>query len=269
MRTGGKFLGAAVLILLLTTAGSAQAQTRWKSIFDGKTLEGWTPKIVGHPAGDNFQETFVVKDGAIQVSYAGYDRFANRFGHLFYKTPFSAYRLRLEYRVLEPSLPDTPGWARGNSGVMFHAQSPSSMTLSQSFPVSLELQILGRDGEGPRPTGSVCTPGTNITIDGVMAKTHCITSSGPTIPNQTWTRLELEVSAKGEVTHRINGQVVHRYAGLELDPADLTTRQLIAENGGLTLTSGYVALQSEGHPIAFRKIQVREIAPYRPSGKPR
>lgn len=232
----------------------------WQPIFDGRTLDGWSPKIVGHAAGDNYQQTFIVRDGAIRVSYAGYDRFGARFGHLFYRTPFKAYRLRLSYRVLEPSLPDTPGWARGNSGVMFHAQSAESMALGQPFPVSLEFQILGRDGEGARPTGSVCTPGTNITIAGAPVKAHCTTSTGPTIPNGTWTELELEVSPDGEVIQRIDGAAVHRYAGLELDPADPTTRQLITERGGvLALTGGYIALQSEGHPIEFRNIRVQPI----------
>ena len=95
-----------------------------------------------------------------------------------------------------------------------------------------------------------------------MAKIHCVTSSGPTVANETWTRLELEVSASGEVTHRINGEVVHRYAGLELDPLDRDAKPLIAERGGvLALTEGYIALQSEGHPIAFRDIEVQAIGP--------
>jgi hypothetical protein len=256
------FCGAAMVLAL--TGSPVQAEPRWRSIFDGKTLNGWTPKIVGYPAGENFQNTFIVKDGAIQVSYAGYDRFGARFGHLFYKTPFKAYRLRLNYRVLEPPLPDTPGWARGNSGVMFHSQSAESMGLRQPFPVSVEFQILGADGPGPRPTGSVCTPGVSITLGGVRQPVHCTTSSGPTIPNGTWTALELEVTPDGDVTEKINGVIVHRYAAIALDPADpmaaADARRLIAERGGvLPVTEGYIALQSEGHPIEFRDIQVQVI----------
>lgn len=259
-----RFASLAMLVLAGLLAGApAQADGPWRRIFDGKSLAGWTPKIVGHPAGENFQDTFVVKDGAIRVSYAKYDRFAARFGHLFYKTPYSAYRLRLKYRVLEPPLPDTPAWARGNSGVMFHSQSAESMTLNQPFPVSVEFQILGADGPGPRPTGSVCTPGVSIDIDGARQPVHCTTSSGPTIPNGTWTALELEVAPDGQVTERINGQVVFRYANIALDPADpmppaaADARRLIAERGGaLPVTEGYIALQSEGHPVEFKDIEV-------------
>jgi len=242
----------------------AQKAGPWKPIFDGKTLEGWTAKIARHPVGENWHGTFIVKDGAIQVSYAGYDKFALQFGHLFYKTPFKAYRLRLSYRVLEPPLPDTPAWARGNSGVMFHSQSPESMGLNQPFPVSVEFQILGADGPGPRPTGSLCTPGVSVTLNGKRQAEHCTTSTGPTIPNGTWTKLELEVLPNGQVTERINGAVVHRYADIELDPNDpmaaSDAKRLIAERGGaLPVREGYIALQSEGHPIAFKNIEVQEL----------
>jgi len=263
MRIAGR--SAAVLLvagLMLAASAPTRAASEepWRPIFDGRTLAGWTPKIAGHPLGDNYRDTFIVRDGAIRVSYAGYDKFANQFGHLFYKAPFKAYRLRLSYRVLEPSLPDTPAWAHSNSGVMFYGQAPETMTLNQQFPVSVEFQILGQDGEGARPTGSVCTPGTNVVIDGATAKAHCTVSTGPTIPNGTWTRLELEVHPDGEVIQRINGADVMHYRQVELDPRDPDAQPLIAKRGGaLALTDGYVSLQSEGHPIEFKDIEVQEI----------
>lgn len=252
---------AAALLAAASFGTSAQAEGRWRPIFNGRSLDGWIPKIAGHPLGENFHDTFVVKDGAIRVSYAGYDRFNGQFGHLIYRAPLKAYRLRLSYRLLEPGMPDAPKWARSNSGVMFYGQAPETMTLDQKFPVSVEFQILGQDGEGARPTGSVCTPGTNVVIDGAMAKAHCTVSSGPTIPNGTWTRLELEVRPDGEVIQRINGVDVMRYRQVELDPRDPDAQPLIAQRGGaLALTEGYVSLQSEGHPIEFKDIEVQEIA---------
>jgi len=264
--TRGALIAAAALLAAASLGPSAQAEGRWRPIFDGRSLDGWVPKITGHPLGDNYRETFVVTDGAIRVSYAGYDRFNGQFGHLIYRTPLKAYRLRLSYRLLDPGVPDTPKWARSNSGVMFHGQAPETMTLNQPFPVSVEFQILGKDGEGARPTGSVCTPGTNIVIEGVMAKAHCTVSAGPTIPNGTWTRLELEVRPDGEVIQRINGVDVMHYSHVELDPRDPDAQPLIARRGGpLGLSEGYVSLQSEGHPIEFKDIQVQEIGAEKPA----
>ena len=261
MRGGGIILGALAAMLV---AGQVEARERWTPLFDGKSLSGWTPKIRGYPLGDNWRDTFIVKDGAIRVSYARYDRFEARFGHLFYKTPFKAFRLRLKYRVLEPPLPDTPGWARGNSGVMFLSQSPESMQVGQAFPVSVEFQILGADGPGPRPTGNVCTPGVSIILNGSKQPVHCSDSQGPTIPNGTWVDLELEVRPDGKITERINGAVVHEYSDVALDPNDpmaaADAKRLIAERGGkLPVTEGWIALQSEGHPIEFKAIEVMAL----------
>lgn len=252
--------GLLAAALFLAAAQPAASAERWKPIFNGRTLDGWIPKIARHPLGDNYKDTFVVDHGAIRVSYAGYDRFAAQFGHLIYKTPLKAFRLRLQYRVLPSTLPDIPAWAHSNSGVMFMGQAPETMTLNQSFPVSIEFQILGPDGPGPRPTGSVCTPGTNIYIDGAMAVPHCTTSHGPTIPDGTWVKLELEVLPSGDITERINGAEVMRYNRPELDPRDADARPLIAaRNGNLTLTEGYISLQSEGHPVEFKDIEVQQI----------
>ena len=255
-------LGAGVCSSGAWAADSATAGP-WRPIFDGRTLDGWTPKIAGHPAGDNYHQTFVVDHGAIRVSYAGYERFNNQFGHLFYKTPFKAYRLRLTYRFLDPGLPDTPTWARSNSGVMFHSQSPQSMTLDQSFPVSVEFQILGDKRDAPKATGAVCTPGVNITFDGVLAKDHCTPPvNGPTIANGTWTKLELEVLPNGEVFQKINGVTVHHYAGLTIDAKDTVApgaQDYLTAHGGQPITEGYIALQSEGHPVEFKDIEVQEL----------
>lgn len=262
---------AATVVAGLLSLGSATTVSAedvkagpWRSLFDGRTLEGWTPKIARHPVGENYGQTFVVDQGEIRVSYAGYDSLNGQFGHLFYKSPFKAYRLRFTYRFLtEGGLADTPAWARSNSGVMFHSQSPESMTVDQSFPVSVEFQLLGKDGDAPRPTGSVCTPGITITFDGVKAKEHCTESAtAPTIPNGTWTRVELEVRPNGEVFQKINGVVVHRYAGLTLDPDDTVAggaKPYILARGAQPVTEGYIALQSEGHPIAFKDIEIQEL----------
>lgn len=260
----GLLLGGLVLGASLPAGAEEMKAGPWRPLFDGRTLDGWTPKIAKHPVGENYRQTFVVDHGAIRVSYAGYDKLDGQFGHLFYKTSFKAYRLRLTYRFLpEGGLADTPVWARSNSGVMFYSQSPESMTVDQSFPVSVEFQLLGKDGDAPRPTGAVCTPGITITFDGVKAKEHCTPSANaPTIPNGTWTKVELEVRPNGEVFQKIDGVVVHHYAGVTLDPDDTVAggaKPYILARGAQPLAGGYIALQSEGHPIEFKDIEIQEL----------
>lgn len=259
---------AAGLTLCLPSAVSAEEVRAgpWRSLFDGKTLDGWTAKIARRPVGENYRQTFVADQGVIRVSYAGYDKFDNQFGHLFHKMPLSAYRLRFSYRFLtEGGLPDTPGWARANSGIMFHSQSAETMTVEQPFPVSIEFQLLGKDGDAPRPTGAVCTPGITITIDGGKVKEHCTPpANGPTIANGTWVQAELEVLPSGDITQKINGVVVHRYAGAALDPDDTVAggaKPYILARGAQPVTGGYIALQSEGAPLEFKDIEIQELTP--------
>ncbi len=247
-------------LLALLASRETMAQEKWQPIFDGRTLDGWTPKVTGHPSGDNFADTFSVRDGAIRVSYERYGPFNYQFGHLFYKVPFKAFRLRLKYRILAEAAKDAPPWGRSNSGVMFASQSPQSMALDQWYPASVEFQILGRNENDPKPTGSVCTPGTNVTIKGEKLKTHCATSSGPIVPNGTWVDLELDVLPDGQVAHIINGVEVLRYDHVELNLLDLTSEPLIgAQKGNRTPMGGYIALQSEGHSIEFKDIALQEI----------
>ena len=260
-----KMIIAAILTMALATAfasPSAAAEKGWRPLFDGKSLKGWTPKIRGYPLGVNYADTFTVKDGVLRVSYAKYDKFAERFGHLFYAKPFGAYRLRLEYRFTEPSPADTPAWAIRNNGVMIFAQDPKTMAVDDSFPVSVEAQILGPDGKAPRTNGNVCTPGTNIVMAGKLITQHCTNSAFAATPNGEWVKFEVEVSPAGEVSHRINGQTVLTYSGVQLDPTGnmANSKPLIAAAGGkLELTSGYISLQSEGAPIEFRNIEIMEL----------
>lgn len=247
----------ACLVLVAAAFALASArQDKWVSLFDGETLYGWTPKIVGHALGDDPYDTFRVVDGKIVVLYDKYEgQFDGRFGHLFFKTEYSNYRLRLEYRFLGEQAPGGPGWAFKNSGVMVHGQTASSMRVDQSFPVSIEVQLLGGRGSGDRPTGNLCTPGTNVVMDGKLHTRHCTNSSSPTFHGEEWVRAEIEVRGDRLVRHLINGVVVLEYTGTQYDPSDGDAKKLI-KNGELTLSGGTISLQSESHPIEFRKIEL-------------
>jgi hypothetical protein len=229
-------------------------------LFNGKDLSGWIPKIRGHDSGVNFGETFRVVDGAIRVDYEHYEAFDGRFGHLFHETEWSSYVLRLEYRFVGEQVPGGPGWALRNSGVMIHGQSPKSMRKDQDFPVSIEVQLLGGDGEHPRTTGNLCTPGTNVVLDGKLELRHCIDSRSKTYHGERWVRCEIEVHGGELVRHRIDGELVLEYAKPQLDPRDADAKRIVeARDGELLLTGGTISLQSESHPVEFRNIRIRPL----------
>lgn len=229
---------------------------KWVSLFDGKSLKGWTPKIQGHPLGDNWGNTFIVADGCIRVSYASYkNKFDNHFGHLFYKKSYQNYKFRLKYRFFGEQVQDGPGWAWRNSGIMIHCQDPKSMTVDQDFPVSAEVQLLGGPETGDRHTANLCTPGTNVTYQNKLWTQHCTDSDSPTFRGDQWVQAEVEVHGSGHVIHRVNGKEVLSYENIQFDPNDADAKRLI-KSKNLLINKGWISLQSESHPCEFRDIEI-------------
>lgn len=94
------FLSFIILLIALTTEAQKTDKEQWVSIFNGKDLKGWTPKIRYAATGENWGNTFRVEQGKIVVRYDQYDAFNERFGHLFYNTSYGYYRIRLQYRFV-------------------------------------------------------------------------------------------------------------------------------------------------------------------------
>ena len=246
--------------LLSLVAAAPVPAPRWERLFDGRTLAGWTPKITGRAVGEDPLRTFTVRDGAITVDYSRYTAFDGAFGHLFWKTPFTAYRLRFDYRMTGESMPGIERWQNRNSGLMLHAQAPATMTRDQQFPVSLEFQLLAVPRPDREPSGNLCTPGTTVEFEGTRPTRHCVTGTGPLVPLGHWTRVELEVTPDGQITHILNGKPAISYRDARLHPDDKDAQPVIAAAGGaLALRGGYIALQSEGQPVQFRNIEVMRL----------
>lgn len=239
-------------------AAEAAEPGPWLPLFNGRNLDGWTPKITGYELGENVAQTFRVENGLLRVVYEGYTEFGGKFGHLFYKTPFSNYILRVEYRFVGQQTPGGPGWAFRNSGMMIHCQSPESLRKEQDFPVSIEVQLLGGDGQHPRPTGNLCTPGTHVVMGGELITRHCTDSRSKTFHGDQWVTAEVEVHGNGKIIHRINGETVLEYEHPQLDPGDADAKKLIRD-GNTTLHGGYIALQAESHPVEFRKVELQRL----------
>jgi len=248
------------LLLFPTALSAAEPAGEWITLFNGKNLDGWTPKIRYSKLGENYGDTFRVEDGLLKVRYDAYTEFGERFGHLFYKDQFSHYVMRLEYRFVGDQCPGGPGWAIRNSGIMVHGQDPATMTQDQSFPVSIEVQLLGGPGTGERATGNLCTPGTNVVMDGKLITRHCTTSSSKTYHGDEWVTSEVEVRGSQVIRHVINGETVLSYNDPQLDPNDADAKRLIKPDTPLLLTKGTISLQSESHPVDFRKVELKVLS---------
>lgn len=253
----------ALVIAVASTACMAQNEVEseeWIALFNGTNLDGWIPKIRQFPAGENFGETFRVVDGLLTVAYDRYDRFDGRFGHLFYEQPFSHYRLRLEYRFIGEQAEGGPDWATRNSGAMLHSQPPETMPEAQDFPVSVEVQLLGGLSDGNRrSTGNLCTPGTNVVYQGELTTTHCIDSTSPTFDGDQWVTAEILVLGDERFVHRINGEVVIEYTNVTTGGGAVSGHLPEMQPEGEPLGEGYISLQSESHPVQFRRVELLNL----------
>ena len=262
------------LILIYSCNNNIDSNTEnWEIIFNGKDLKDWKIKFANQNLNINYKNTFQIKDSILKVVYDNYDSFDNNYGQIYYKKPYSYYKLKFEYRFTGNQTKGGAGWAKRNSGIMIHSQSPESNDFSQSFPVSIEVQLLGGLSKGERPTGNLCTPGTFVIMNEKINYNHCILSNSKTYDGEQWVRGEIIVHGGEKITHIIENDTVLSYnrpqigggfVDSKLGDIDWTSngvenKEYWLSKEGEILKSGYIALQSESHPVDFRNIRLLDL----------
>lgn len=248
------------VILILFTACKTQ-DSDWISLFDGKSLDGWEIKIAGYDLNDNHNNTYVVEDKSIVVSYDSYDTFDQKDGNIFYtKKQFKNYHLKLEYKFYGDHIRDGD-WSFRNSGVMLHSEDPNKIFKEQRVPVSIEAQFLGgleNRADGISTTLNMCSPGTDVDINGTIAPNHCMRSSSKVFPINEWVDIDIIVYSDSIVHHIIERDTVMSYTNIRY-ANDKYFSENFKDMIGKPLKQGYIALQSEGHPVKFRNIMIKEL----------
>ena len=267
----GRFLIPAFAVLVVSASAVVLSQTAapaagvpkadpkdWIQLFNGKDLTGWTPKFAKHDLGENFNNTFRVEDGLLKVRYDKWETFNGEFGHMFYKDPFSYYVIAAEYRFVGDQVKGGPEWAIRNNGLMLQSPDPMTMMKDQDFPISIEVQLLGGFGK-PRTTANLCTPGTNVVIDGKLETRHCINSKSKTYEGDQWVRVEVLVHGDELMRHYVEGEPVLEYTKPQIGGGNVSPVDPKVKVDGTPLTGGYISIQAETAPIDFRKIEVLNL----------
>jgi hypothetical protein len=251
----------------VTLAGQPQtpkndlSKQEWIQLFNGRNLDGWTPKFAKHDLGENVNETFRVENGLLEVRYDRWTKFDGEFGHLFYKDPFAYYRLAAEYRFVGQQVAGGPAWANRNNGLMLHSPHPKTMLKDQDFPISLEVQLLGGLSDGkPRSTANLCTPGSNVFMDGVLHTQHCTNSTSKTYDGDQWVRVEAEVHGDDLLQHFVEGVKVIEYTKPQIGGGAVSPVDPAVKVDGTPMASGYISIQAETAPADFRKIELLNLA---------
>lgn len=246
-----------VVFSLLCTQTNAQ---KFKPLFDGKTLEGWTAaKSTGEGDWGNFSVN--KKEKAIHVYAGEKEGSMQQTDCLITEFEFSHYILKLEYKWLQKRFDPRTDWDR-DAGLLFHVHGD----LKKIWPWSLEMQIgesLGNKTEDLRfHTGDlwvlgnhlrVKTPHTNgwydpneIPTEGLHRKTRLGTEK----PRGKWNKMEIRVYGSEKATFILNGEVV-------LEIFDFVQ---IAKDGAVSpLEKGHIGLQAEFAELLYRKIRIKEL----------
>jgi hypothetical protein len=262
---------AGTLALLLAAfavveSGGAQGQPaaggpdarEWVQLFNGRDLTGWTPKFSKHPLGHNLHNTFRVEDGLLKIRYDGWTKFNGEFGHLFYRDAFSYYIIAAEYRFVGNQVAGGPEWAIRNNGLMLHSPDPKTMLQDQDFPISIEVQLLGGFGK-PRTTANLCTPGSNVVMNGKLHTAHCTNSTSRTYEGDQWVRVEVEVHGDERIRHIVDGQTVLEYTKPQMGGGAVAPVDPAVKVDGTPMTSGFISIQAETAETDFRKIEVLNL----------
>jgi len=77
-----------------------------------------------------------------------------------------------------------------------------------------------------------------------------------TFHGDQWVTAEIEVR-DSEIIHYVNGEEILKYKNPKYDPTHAVAKTFIA-NGDDKVRSGYISLQSNSHPMDFRKVEIME-----------
>ena len=143
---------------------------------------------------------------------------------------------------------------------MLHCQKPSTMLKDQDFPISIEVQLLGGLSDGkPRTTANLCTPGSNVVMNGQLHTVHCTNSTSTTYDGDQWVRVEVEVHGDELVRHIVDGRPVIEYTKPQIGGGSVSTFDPAIKVDGAPMTSGYISIQAETAPTDFRKIELLNL----------
>lgn len=252
------FLALFLICGSLVSFDNPAEKTGWKPLFNGKNLDGWKIKIAGHPLDENFGNTFRVENGILSIRYDAYGQnFNNRFGAIYYNRKLKNFRLNVEYRFVGETAPGAPSWGYRDSGIQYLGQDPATVELNQQFPVCVEYNLHGGNGKDERPNGELCVPGTIVEIKGEKNQSFC---TGPdvkkTFHGDEWVTVEIEVR-DGKITHYAGGVEILKAENPRYNPEHEFGKKFAVISNEV-IREGFISLQSNSHPIDFRKIEIIE-----------
>ena len=99
-------------------------------------------------------------------------------------------------------------------------------------------------------------PSSRLATFTVFPITEAVAEEFRSVQPKVRVTVEIEVRGSEVIRHIIDGEVVLEYTEPQLDKADKLASDLLPGRDSLLLESGTISLQSESHPVQFRKVEL-------------
>jgi hypothetical protein len=247
----------------------------WVSLFNGTSLDGWTP---GNGSAPLFAAAQHEGEPVIHVYPTQADKSNQPQGWLITNASYSKYVFHLEYKWGTKRFGSRSTEDRDN-GICFHAVKPLPQQ-GETWPTSVELQLGSQAWPGDWVSGNIfmlidktraqwtytmkdgkqvySPTGTKRSIGaptqyalGLVPGPNPNLDGGKNDPPATrWNTVELTVNGSESAEYKVNGTVVNALTDMEY-----------ATSGGsfAPLTEGQILVQAEFGEVYFRNIKIKEL----------
>jgi hypothetical protein len=227
-----KIYSAAIICTVAFSMNAQNLPKGFKSIFDGKTTQGW------HAYGKTTPGTAwkVESDGSLHFDPAAAKN--GQGGDIVSDKEYKDFHLKLEWKIAP----------KGNSGIIFNINEDPKK-YSNTYSTGLEMQVLDNDGH---PDGKIVKHRAGNLYDLIASSSEPVKLVGE------WNSVDI-VSKNGKLTFVLNGVTV-----VETKLWDDNYKALIAGSKFATwpdfgtFTSGKIALQDHGDNVWYRNIMIKE-----------
>ena len=223
-------LATAVLLLAAGACATVPKESPTRSLFNGVDLSGWHADVPDADSNPDIGPSFAVVEGQLMsLGTPG--------GHLITDAEYANYRLEIEYRWT-----DEPG----NCGVLVHASTPRC--LYGMFPASIEVQMhSGNAGD----FWCICE---DIWVDDMVARRGAA---------EKWGTREGDARRIKNLTDDSEnpvGEWNHMRIEARGDRIDVWVNgDLVNQGYQCTAQRGQIAIQAEGRPVAFRRLDLTPL----------
>ncbi len=99
-------------------------------------------------------------------------------------------------------------------------------------------------------------------MDNELFTPHCVNSSSKTYHGDQWVTAEFLVLADSIIHHIVEGDTVLTYYQPQIGGGNVSNHDPAVKVDGQLIKEGYISLQSESHPIEFRKVELFDLKNY-------